>query len=131
MLKFTSDKIKQNHYLLGLIVLIVVYYIYGFVGKYIHMDEAIIGEHAYWFSKLGYVKSQLFVGMGQGWESRQFFYHKLFVWVGATFIKIFGFNILVLRAITLLSFLVFILIFWIYIKKHIIPIQYIWLLFLC
>ena len=74
-------------------------------------DEAILAEQAYWFSKLGYVKSQLFTGMGQGWEFQQLHYHKLFIWTGALFIEFFGFSIYSLKIIPLLFLLSFIWLF--------------------
>lgn len=119
MIKLKLGKVKLEYYLIGLIVLITAYYIYGFAGKFIHMDEAIIGEHAYWFAKLGYVKSQLFVGMGQGYEYQQLFYHKLFVWVGALVTRVFGFSLINLRMVSLVSFLVFVVILFRYIKSRI------------
>lgn len=120
MIKLKAANIKLEYYLIGLILLIAAWYVYGFVGKFIHMDEAIIGEHVYWFSKLGYVKSQLFVGMGQGWETRQFFYHKAFVWLGALVTQCFGFSLFNLRMISLLSFIIFVFLLWKYLisKVH-------------
>lgn len=68
-------------------------------------DEGIIAEHSYWITKVGYVKSKMYDGMGQGWEIRQYHFHKLFVYIGAIFIWIFGISLFALRSISIIFLL--------------------------
>ncbi|MDR1022005.1 MAG: glycosyltransferase family 39 protein [Prevotellaceae bacterium] len=84
-------------------------------------DEAIIAEHSYWFDKLGYVCSNFFSGYldgEDGWDSRQYFYHKLFVLTGVGFMKIFGFHIYSFRLISLLFALIFFVFLYGYLKRQ-------------
>lgn len=65
-------------------------------------DEGMIAEHSYWLQEIGYVKSVMCTGLGFGWESVQYHYHKLFVTSGALLIKVFGIHLDVLRAFVLM-----------------------------
>ncbi len=82
------------------------------------MDETILAEQAYWFSELGFVKSKLFTGMGQGWETRQYHYHKLFIWTGAFFIQLFGWSLYVIKAVPLTFTAVLFFTFYRWIKNN-------------
>lgn len=65
-------------------------------------DEGYIGEHAYFFAKLGYVKCEMFRGLMRQ-EYHFIPYHKLFVWIAGIFIKIFGMSLYSVRAVTVCS----------------------------
>lgn len=79
----------------------------GFVFLDIHRDEAMIGEHAYWFAKDGFVKSTLARGLGLDWENHLLHYHKLLVYFGAMAINIGSFSVHVLRVVPLVFAVVF------------------------
>ena len=66
----------------------------------IHLDEAWIGEQAYWAAHEGAVRSELFRGF-QHAELRQLVYHKLFVWQGAGAIWLGGWSVTGLRLLSL------------------------------
>lgn len=89
------------------ITLQVVLLVLGFVFLDIHRDEAMIGEHAYWFAKDGFVKSTLARGLGLGWENHLLHYHKLLVYFGAVAIKSSSFTLHALRIVPLLFAFVF------------------------
>jgi 4-amino-4-deoxy-L-arabinose transferase-like glycosyltransferase len=83
-------------------------------------DEAIIAEHSYSLDKLGHVRSNLLGGYLEGengWENRQYFYHKLFVLTGVAFMKIFGFHIDSFRLPSLLFALIFFVFLYRYLKR--------------
>lgn len=108
-------QLKQKYFIL-LFVIVGILFLLSIVFLSTGSDESILAEQAWWFSELGYVKSKLFTGMGQGWENLQLHYHKLFIWTGAIFIKIFGFSIYALKVIPLIFFIGFIIIFRKYFK---------------
>lgn len=88
--------------LLFMVILSAILLLLSFFRIVVHGDEGIIAEHSYWFNKLGYVKSEMFQGMNTGWEIRQYHFHKLFVFTGAFFIRLFGVSLFALRSISLL-----------------------------
>ncbi len=81
--------------------------ILGFVFLDVHRDEAMIGEHAYWFSKTFSVKSTLARGLNQEWEQHLWHYHKLLVYSGAIVTSVFGFHLHALRLVPLVFYLAF------------------------
>lgn len=97
---------------LGL-VFVAVLFIYSLVGRVPDLDDAWLGEHAYWQYKLGYVKSELMRGITME-EIRLLCHHKLFTLQGAFIILIFGFSLISLKMITLLYLFVFMVIFYLY-----------------
>jgi hypothetical protein len=96
-----SDKKFFKASVVCFLLLFIIIYLYSIFNRTVHGDEAIIAEHAYWFNKIGYVKSQMYDGMGMGWETRQFHYHKLFVLAGALMIHFFGVSLMALRSISI------------------------------
>lgn len=93
---------KQNIKIIAIILMI--FYIASLFFRFPHGDEAILAEQSYWLQKIGFVKSEMFTGFGFGWEFIQYHYHKLFILVGALFIKIFGVSITALRLNVLFAF---------------------------
>jgi hypothetical protein len=87
-------------------------------------DEAVNAEHAYSLNKLGYVHSNLHdwhIEGEDGWESRQYFYHKFFVLTGMTFMKLFGFHVTSFRLVSLLFALILFVFLYYYLKRQHIP----------
>jgi len=80
------------------------------------VDDAWIGEHAYWMAHNGYVKSELMHGITSQ-EIRHIVHHKVFTLNGALFIKIFGFSLQTLKSVSLLWLGIFLFIFITYIKR--------------
>lgn len=89
------------------------------------IDDAWLGEHAYWQSKLGYVKSDLMYGITLQ-EVRFLCHHKLLTLQGAFFISVFGFSLNTIRIIPIIYLLVFFLIYYIYSYKKILSPQIFW-----
>ena len=83
-------------------------YILSYIFRPISYDEAFFAERAYWFSKLGFVKSILFDDY-LDWGVHVFAYHKLHIWQGALIIDIFGINIHYLKLIPIAYMCVFII----------------------
>lgn len=82
-------------------LILIIFYIGTINKRYTLVDEAIIGEHAYWLQEIGVVKSHMISGLDIKWEERAYHYHKLFVLAGATVTKLFGFSLINLRLISI------------------------------
>jgi len=80
-------------------------------------DEAILAEQSYWLQEIGYVKSELFTGLGYGWEFIQYHYHKLFILIGSLVIKVFGLTEFNLRISILLFSLLLIFVLYKYLNE--------------
>jgi hypothetical protein len=89
------------------VAVLAVLFVFSFFHKEFNGDEGIIGEYAYWLDKIGYVKSQMFDGMGMGWEKQLHHYHKFFVLTGSWVIHLFGLSLFALRSVSLVFFLLF------------------------
>ena len=100
----------------ALFIIAAVSFLFGLYFRTIHGDEPILAEQVLSFQKLGFVKAELFDGMGKGWELRQYHFHKFFILLGVLVTKIFGFNIWVLRLVSLFSFIGLIFLFFKYLK---------------
>jgi hypothetical protein len=94
----------------------VLIFIYSLFGRTADIDDAWIGEYAYWFAKDGYVHSELMRGINNQ-EINFVVHHKLFNLHGALFIKLFGFSLYSLKAVSLLYFIIFLLLFYFYTFK--------------
>jgi hypothetical protein len=107
-----------------LFFLIALLFIYSLVQRPPDIDDAWLGEHAYWQAKLGYVKSELMHGITQQ-ETRFLCHHKLLTLQGALFIQVAGFSVYSLKSLSLVYFLVFIYIFYSYAyKKLLTPLEF-------
>ena len=103
------------------LLFVVVLFLYSLIDRIPHIDDAWLGEHAYWMSKLGYVKSELMRGITRQ-ETRLLCHHKLFTIQGAFFIKLFGFKLITLKSLTLLYFILFLIIYYLrFFKKFFSP----------
>jgi hypothetical protein len=88
-------------------------YIASIPGRAPDIDDAWIGEHAYWLNENGFVKSELMRGI-TGQEKFLIVSHKLLVIHGAAFIGLFGFSVSSLKSVSLLYFIIFLLVFYNY-----------------
>ena len=82
-------------------------------GQRVQGDEAAFAEFAYWQANVGYLRSELFRGLLH-YEDQILLYHKLFQWLGAAQVKIFGFHLWPLRALSLAAMAVLIVLLWRY-----------------
>jgi len=101
-----------------LLALLTVIYIYSLFTATVNGDEAALAEQAYWYSKVGFVKSTMLDGMGIGWENRQYHYHKLFILSGSLIYKVFGLSLYSFRLINYLFLGLLAFLIHTYIKKQ-------------
>lgn len=80
-------------------------------------DEYILAEQSYHFANQGIVQSPMFQGLEQGWEVRQYHFHKFFIVSGALVVKAFGLDITSLRTISLLFAIVAFFFVWRYVRE--------------
>jgi hypothetical protein len=81
------------------------------------IDDAWIGEHAYWMAEKGYVKSELMHGITQQ-HIRHIVHHKFFTLLGASFVSLFGFALFTLKSVSLVGLIAFLWIFFCYQRKN-------------
>lgn len=96
-----SDLNKIRILLLVLILTFASLLLLGLPNRSLHIDEAILGEHAYWLARVGKVKADMYSGIGVGWEEQLLVYHRLFIWTGAGIIALFGLSLTALRLLSL------------------------------
>ncbi|NOX86512.1 MAG: hypothetical protein GXO86_11225 [Chlorobi bacterium] len=101
--------ITGKRFVPAIILLCAIAFLASLFHRYIYIDDAWFGEQAYWFSRLGHVKTSTIIDF-YGWDERLFVYHKLNIIIGALLIKIFGWSPEPLRIFTLLVFLLFLFI---------------------
>ena len=80
------------------------------------IDDAWLGERAYWLAREGAVRSELFRGQ-LDYGDRMFVFHKLFALSGAAFIHLFGWSLYVLKSVSLVSFGAFLVLLWRYCRR--------------
>jgi 4-amino-4-deoxy-L-arabinose transferase-like glycosyltransferase len=95
--------------LLTIIAVQLVLLIVSLPGQRVQGDEAAFAEFAYFQAKDGYIHSELFRGLLH-YEERVLLYHKLFQWLGAGMVAVFGYGIWPLRALSLAAFAAIVLI---------------------
>ena len=100
------------------LLLVVAIFFYSLINRVPDIDDAWLGEHAYWMLKLGYAKSELMRGITHQ-EIRFLCHHKLLTLQGALFLKLFGFSVYSLKLFSLLYLAVFFLIFYLNFYKKI------------
>lgn len=79
-------------------------------------DEGVIASWAWWHSETGEVKSDLHIGITETSGGKPYIYHKLFTLASSTVIKLFGLNIHLIRALSLLSFIGLLALLYLYAK---------------
>ncbi|WP_413587454.1 ArnT family glycosyltransferase [Bdellovibrio sp. HCB274] len=77
---------------------------FSLIGRRIHIDEAVLAEPTYWLAKNGFLRSEGLRGW-QGAEEHFFFTHKLYLYVGSLFVKLFGWSVYSIKATSLFYFL--------------------------
>lgn len=103
-------------YFLPAVIVLTLLFLYSLFGRIPDIDDAWIGEYAYWFAKDGYVHSELMRGVNSQ-EIKFVVHHKLFNFNGALFIKLFGFSLYSLKAVSLLYFIIFLWLLYFYTRK--------------
>ena len=66
-----------------------------------YIDDAWLGEYAFWFSKKGYVTTNLFSGVS-ALQGKILVYPRLHIWIGGLTTWLFGFKLYALKATSLL-----------------------------
>lgn len=82
------------------------FYIYSLAGREPDIDDAWIGEPAYWMLKDGHARSELM----RGWTNqneRILIHHKLITLIGYGVMKVFGFSLYSLKAVSLFFYILF------------------------
>lgn len=98
------------------LVFTVLLYIFSLWQRVPDVDDAWIGEHAYWLTKAGYVKSELMHGITNQ-ELRHIVHHKFFTLNGYAAIKIYGFSLYTLKAVSLVWAIGFLFVFFRYVRR--------------
>jgi len=91
-------------------------YLYSLWHREPDVDDAWIGEHAYWLVEKGYVKSELMHGITNQ-QVRNIVHHKLFNLNGALFITLFGFSLWTLKSVSLMWLVIFAAVFFFTIRR--------------
>ena len=107
----------ESKYLKIILLLLAGIYIYGLWERDADIDDAWLGEQAYWLAEKGYVKSELMRGIVNS-EDYLIIHHKLLTLQGALFIKLFGFSVYSLKSISLAYFVIFLILFYLYTVKR-------------
>lgn len=106
----------SRKFLFPALLILSLVFIYGLWERSPDPDDAWIGEYAYWLEEDGYVHSELM--RGNTFQEKQLVVgHKLLNLHGALFIRIFGYSLYTLKTVSLLYFLIFIAIFFMYTVK--------------
>ncbi len=88
-------------------------FLYSLYARQVDLDDAWLGEHAWYQAKAGYVKSELMRGITHQ-EERVLIHHKLLTLHGAQIIKVAGFSLYALKSVSLVYFILFVLLAWWY-----------------
>lgn len=115
--------IKANFFTLRLLSGLCLFWLLIFIAyqcdKNARMDDDYIGEQVFWLMKEGKVKSELMGGYNNiGLENYQSVFHKLWVYNGFAFCTLFGWSITTLHWASIFYFILFIPIFYLYLKKN-------------
>ena len=102
---------RKNLLLIFFVFLVI--FLYSLWGRIPDIDDAWIGVDAYTLAVDGHVHTELMRGINNQ-EELFVVHHKLLNLQGAFFIRLFGFSLYTLKAISLLYFLVFICLFYLY-----------------
>jgi hypothetical protein len=88
-------------------------FLYSLYARQVDIDDAWLGEHAWYQAKDGYVKSELMRGINHQ-EDRVLIHHKLLTLHGAQVIHVAGFSLYALKSVSLVYFILFVLLAWWY-----------------
>jgi hypothetical protein len=109
---FLNGFLTKKYALWALFILLALY-LYSLWGRIPDIDDAWIGELAYFLAEEGQMRSELMRGITQQ-EVKFVVNNKLFNLTGALFIKLFGFSLYTLKSVSLLWFVVFLILFYAY-----------------
>lgn len=87
-----------------------------YIHRYPTGDDAWFAEQSYWLQKEGIIRSEFFTGV-LGWDKHLLVSHKLFLGIGAVFIKLFGYGLPTVQFVGLVFFYLFIVEICIYITQ--------------
>ncbi len=107
------SKYLKSKYLKPVFFLLLIIFLLSLVGRIPFIDDGWIGELIYYLEKDGYVHSELMRGMNKQ-EIRFIAHHKLLSLHGLLFIKLFGFSLYTFKSVSLLYFVIFIILFYLY-----------------
>jgi hypothetical protein len=110
--------ILKPQFLIFLLILSGLLFTYSLWQREADIDDAWIGEHAYWLAKEGHVRSELMRGITQQ-EEYLIVHHKLLTLHGALFIRLFGFSVASLKSVSLLYFFIFLIAFQLYLRHKV------------
>ena len=111
-------KLALNKWTTPLLVLGMGVLAFSLWHRWLDHDEGMLGEHSYWFLKLGYYRSVLHEQLPNNWAIIQYSTHKFFVLLGSLSVAIFGWSIEALRIIPFIFSLSLLLILYKYSKKY-------------
>lgn len=111
-----SDIVLHRRVLAIALLVMASLYLYSLWHRDADIDDAWIGEHAYWLAKDGHARSELMRGI-TGQEEYLIVHHKLLTLHGALFIDTFGFSLYSLKAVSLTYFLLFLVLLWFYLSR--------------
>lgn len=111
-----DDRLLRRRVLVALLLAELALLAISIAGSGIHIDEAWIGEQAFYLSRDGYVHSELFDGFA-GNGDRIIVYHRLFVLAGSWMVAVFGWSIWSLRAVPLLCGVALMSLMWLYVRR--------------
>lgn len=95
MKSFFNSKILYTALAFTLLILL-----YSFYHRLIHVDDGILAEPTYFLLNDGVMRSDAFRGWWQG-EEKFIFTHKLYLYMGALFISIFGWSAAAVKSVSL------------------------------
>ena len=104
---------KYLQFFLGSTILL---FIYSLIHRIPDVDDAWVGEFAYFQSKLGYAKSELMRGVTLQ-EIRHICHHKFLTIQGGWFVSLFGWSLYTLKSVSLVYLTIFLGSFYYYAKN--------------
>lgn len=108
---------KLNNFIRFTLIAITLLFAYSLWHRQPDIDDAWIGEHAYWMAQKGYVKSELMHGITHQ-DIRHIVHHKFFTLLGALFVSVFGFSLFTLKSVSLFGLIIFLFVFYKYQQKY-------------
>ncbi|MBW6492177.1 MAG: glycosyltransferase family 39 protein [Lentimicrobium sp.] len=108
---------KLNNFIKYTLILTTLLFAYSLWQRQPDIDDAWIGEHAYWMAQKGYVKSELMHGITNQ-HILHIVHHKFFTLLGASFVSLFGFSLFTLKSVSLFGLIIFLFVFYKYQKRY-------------
>ncbi len=99
---FFSGRFASLTFLLFSLLICVVSYLW----RVCHFDDPWFAEQMYFLAQEGVVRSELKRGF-LDWDQKLYVFHKLHIYIGAVFIKIFGFSLWSVKSLSVVYLLCF------------------------